>query len=201
MPLCMNGKRPKSRVWIRLARGIPLAGILILSACSSNVPRLTPATSPADTGVTSSTVVSIPPGPDLIISSTLAESPKSAAAKLAKEARVAIERSIHFSDNDATLNEEHLRILRQHAEELKESLKKKSKRRIVLRAYLDPLGSRTYSLSIVQKRLDGAAEVLRKYGVPKSRIRQVILGRRGKTQNCAPPLCRIKGQRIELLFK
>lgn len=197
----MNEKRPKSRPWIQLARGIPLAGILMLSACASNAPRRVPETSPADTGVTTRAVASVPSAPDLTISSSLAESPNSAVATPAIGTRVSAERSIYFSNNDATLSEDNLRILREYAEELKRGLKNKSKRRIVLRAYLDPLGSRTFSLAIVQKRLDGVVEVLRKYGVPKSRIRQVVLGRRGKTQNCAPPLCRNKGQRIELLFK
>ncbi|MBS1139012.1 MAG: hypothetical protein H6R13_465 [Proteobacteria bacterium] len=181
---------------MRLARGIPLAGLLALSACSSSVPRETPPDSLKDAGATSgaaksSSAASGANSPDAV------DSRKPSSTVHAEEKNGAAGGSIYFSDGDAALSEESIKVLRQQAEYLKQN----PKRLIVLRAYLDSLGSRTFSLAIVQKRLNVVATTLREQGVAKSRIRQVMLGQRSKKQSCESPSCQNRGQRIELLYK
>lgn len=195
----MNGQRPKNGQWIQLARGIPLAGILLLSACSSDAPRNTREASSADAGVTTRAAdISLP---ELAISTNSRGSTSSPTATSTEVNTGSTVRSIYFLDNDVTLSEDSRTVIRQHAEGLNQNLKQKRKRLIVLRAYLEHRGSRTFSLAMAQKRLDVVMEAFRKYGVPKSRIRQVTLGRRGKSLACEPPLCPNSGQRIELLYK
>jgi outer membrane protein OmpA-like peptidoglycan-associated protein len=181
---------------MQLARGIPLAGLLVLSACSSDVPRETPRISLTDGGATSGAAKS---SPVVAVAKSPAaqESRQPTATVHAEEKNGVAERSINFSDGDTALSEESVKVLRQQAEYLKQN----PKRCIVLRAYLDSLGSRTFSLAIVQKRLNVVAETLREQGVAKSRIRPVMLGQRGKKQGCESPSCQIRGQRIELLYK
>lgn len=197
----MNGKRPKNGQWIQLARGIPLAGILLLSACSSDAPRNIPEASSANAGVNTRATVSPLSVTDLTISPDSHGSTGSPAATNTEVNTVSTVRNIYFSDNDATLSEGSRRIIRQHVEYLNQNPKQKPKRLIVLRAYLDRRGSRTFSLAMAQKRLDVVMEALLKYGVPKSRVRQVMLGRRGKTLACEHPSCQNSGQRIELRYK
>lgn len=196
----MNGKGPQNSQWIQLARGIPLAGILLLSACSSDAPRNIPEASSADAGVTTRATDS-PLPPDLTINPNSRGSTRSPAATRTEVNAVTTVRSIYFPDNDVALSEDSRRVIRQHAEYLNQNLKQNPKLIIVIRAYLDRRGSRTFSLAMAQKRLNVVMEALRKYRVPKSKIRQVMLGRRGKMLACEFPLCQNSGQRIELLYK
>lgn len=106
-------------------------------------------------------------------------------------------KSLYFSDNDATLDEGSASVLTA----LAEHLRKNPKQRVVLKAYLDNLGSRSYSLAIVQKRLDTVTAALREKGVARSRIRQVMLGQRGKKLACETPSCLSRRNSIELQYK
>lgn len=107
------------------------------------------------------------------------------------------EPGIYFADNEITLSDINKQKLRQHAE----YLKKNPKRVIVFRAYLDQVGSRTFALAVVQNRLDLVVDALRDQGIPKSRIRQVMLGQRGNKPTCITPSCQGRERRIEVLYK
>ena len=150
----MNGKRPKSGQWIQLARGIPLAGIFLLSACSSDAPRNIPEASSAEAGVTTRAADSPLSHPDLTISPNSLGSTSSPAATHTEVDALSTVRSIYFSDNDAALSEDSRRAIRQHAEYLNQNLKQNPKLLIVIRAYLDHRGSRTFALAMAQKRLN-----------------------------------------------
>lgn len=193
----MKGNKPRVRQWRQLARGIPLASLLALSACSSGVPRETPQLSAQHAGVTGGAEQSNPSVPDVPSASDAMESRKPVSTGHSEETNGLAGRSIYFPEGDAALSEESINILVQQAEYLKQN----PKRVIFLRASLDSFGSRTFSLAMVQKRLNVVAEVLREHGVAKSRIRQVLLGQRGKKQNCDSPSCQNRGQRVELLYK
>jgi peptidoglycan-associated lipoprotein len=195
--LWMNGNSPRSGRWMQRARGIFLVCLLTLGACSTDPHREIPQASQADSRATTETAKSIPPAPSVANSPNAQESRDPVAATHPEEKSVSNDRSIFFPDGDAELSEDSLSLIRQHAEYLKLN----PKRFITLRAYLDSLGSRTYSLAIVQKRLDAVARALHEQGVARSRIRQVMLGQRGKRQPCERPLCTNRGQRIELLDK
>lgn len=192
----MNGNGPRIRQWMQLARGIPIAGLLALSACSSGLPREAPQASLKDVGATRGAAKSSPTAPGGN-SPDAGDGRKPGSIVHSEEKSGAPGGSIYFSDGDAALSEESIKVLQQQAEYLKQN----PKRLIVLRAYLDSLGSRTFSLAIVQKRLNIVAKILREQGVAKSRIRQVMFGQRGKKQSCESPLCQNRGQRIELLYK
>jgi len=191
----MNGNSPRSGRWMQRARGIPLACLLTLGACSTDVHREIPQASQADGRATTETAKSIPPAPSVANSPNARESRAPVAATHSEEKSVSADRSIFFPDSDSELSEDSLNLIRQHAEYLMQN----PKRFITLRAYLDSLGSRTYSLAMVQKRLDVVARALHEQGVARSRIRQVMLGQRSKKQTCETPLCPTRGQRIELL--
>lgn len=193
----MNDNGQKCRHWIRLARGIPLASILVLSACSSGAPREFPKASQEDSGATDHATNNVSSVASSATGSGARESSNSTAPVRSEAKSVSAGRSIYFLDSDAALSEENSNVLRQHADYLKQN----PKRIIILRAFLDSLGSRSFSLAIVQKRLDLVVQTLREQGIAKSRIRQVMLGQRGKKITCAPPSCQNKGQRIELLYK
>jgi outer membrane protein OmpA-like peptidoglycan-associated protein len=193
----MNDYRPRIRQWAQLARGIPLAGLIALSACSSGVPRQTPQASVQDAGAAGGVAKSSPAVPGELNGPGERENRKPIATMHSEEKNGLAGRSIFFSDGDAALSEESTKVLRQQAEYLKQNPQKF----IVLRAYLDGLGSRTFSIAIVQKRLNIVAETLREQGVAKSRIRQVMLGQRGKKRSCETSSCQHKGQRIEFLYK
>ena len=195
--LCMNGSSPRSGRWMQWTRGVPLVCLLTLGACSNDQHRETLQPSPADSRATTEAVKGNPSAPSVANSPNAQESRGPVAVTQLEEKNVSNGRSIFFSDSDAMLSEDSLTLIRQHAEYLKQN----PKRVITLRAYLDSLGSRTYSLAIVQKRLDAVARALHEQGVARSRIRQVMLGQRGKKQACDTPLCTIRGQRIELLDK
>lgn len=182
---------------MQLARVIPLAGVLALAACSSGAPRKSPGATLANAGVTTRAADNGPSLATPAVSPRAPESIDSTAATHSEVKRVSTGRSIYFSDNDAALSEESKAVIRQHADLLKQN----PKRFIVLRAFLDGLGSRTFSLAIVQKRLDLVVQTFREQGVAKSKIRQIMLGRRGKKPACEVPPCRNSGQRIELLYK
>lgn len=180
-----------------LARGIPLAGIILLSACSSGAPRENPRDSLEVTEAATRTADSVLLIPNSAISPSTRENTNSPAAIHSEVKGVSAGRSIYFSDNDAALSDESRTVIHQHAAYLKQN----PKRFIVLRAFLDGLGSRTFSLAIVQKRLDIVVQTLREQGVAKSRIRQVMVGQRGNKMVCATPPCRNGGHRIELIYK
>lgn len=182
---------------MRLARGLPLAGVLALAACSSGALREAPPASPADAGGPTRPAESSPGLPRAASGAQARESSKAITLPQSEARGVSAGRYIYFSDNDARLTEDSRKALGQHAAYLKQN----PKRLIVLRAYLDRLGSRTFSLAMVQKRLDVVVEALRKKGVARSRIRQVMLGQRGKKPVCETPACQNGGQRIELFFK
>jgi len=193
----MNGNRPRIRHWLRLARGIPLAGLLALSACSSNVPRETSQVSLEGSRVTIGAEKSGTAIPDAANTHNAGDSRKTIATVHSAVKNGVAGHSIYFSDGEAVLSEESKNVLHQQAKYLKQT----PKRLIVLRAYLDSLGSRTFSLAIAQNRLNVVAETLREQGIAKSRIRQVMLGQRGKKQSCESPSCQNRGQRVELLYK
>lgn len=192
----MNGNRPGISQWMQLARGIPLAGLIALSACSSGVPRETPQVS-LENAVTSGAARSSPAVLSAQNIPNERESHKPIETVHSEEKNGLAGRSIYFSDGDATLSKESIYTLRQHAEYLKQN----PKRLIVLRAYLDSLGSRTFSLAIAQQRLNIVVEKLRDEGVAKSRIRQVMLGQRGNKPTCEAPSCQNRGGRIDLHHK
>lgn len=194
--ICMNRSRPGNSPWVRLARGIPLAGVLALSACSSGAPRETPPVSLIDAEVAAQPAESIPAVPRGAGGAHAREGGKAIAVPRSEAKNILAGRNIYFSDNAAVLSEDSTKVLDQHAAYLKQN----PKRLIVLRAYLDRLGSRTFSLAMVQKRLDVVVEALHKKGVAKSRIRQVMLGQRGKRLVCDTAACQNGGQRIELVF-
>lgn len=193
----MNGNKTRVRHWGPLARGIPLACLLVLSACSSSAPRETPQLSAQDAGGTGGAAQSSRSVPDVTNAPDGKESRKPISTRHSEETNDMAAHSIYFSDGNTELSEESINILGEQAEYLKQN----PKRVIFLRAYLDSFGSRTFSLAIVQKRLNVIAEALREQGVAKSRIRQVMLGQRGKKQNCDSPSCQNRGQRVELLYK
>lgn len=192
----MNGNRPKIRQSVRLARGIPLACLLALSACSSGLPRETPLVPVKDVGVTTEAAKFPTRAPDAV-SHDVEDIRKPISTVRSEEKNSVAGRSIYFPDGDAALSEESIKILGKHAEYLKQN----PKQMIVLRAYLDRTGSRTFSLAIVQNRLNAVAQTLHEHGVAKSRIRQVLLGQRGKMPSCESPSCKNRGQHIELIYK
>lgn len=193
----MNVRRPRKVLWLALARGIPLAGIVALAACSSGLPREEVRNSSAD----GKAIASLPdqaslrndPAPQAMPAAGIAVS----TAPEPKASGASARNSLYFSDNDATLDEGSASVLRQ----LAEHLRKNPRRHVVLKAYLDNLGSRSYSLAIVQKRLDAVTTALREKGVSRSRIRQIMLGQRSKKLTCETPLCLSRRNSIELQFK
>lgn len=193
----MTVRRPSRALWLALARGIPLAGIVVLAACSSGMPREEVRNSSAD----GKAITSLPgqaspqksPAQQTMSAAGLATSAAPEPTAIGASAR----KNLYFSDNDAALDEGSASVLR----ELAEHLRKNPKQRVVLKAYLDNLGSQSYSLAIVQKRLDAVTAALREKGVPRSRIRQIMLGQRGKRLTCETPSCLSRRNRIELLYK
>lgn len=183
--------------WMQLARGIPLAGCLVLSACSSGAPREIPKGALEDAGVNSQAGNRISAVSGSETSPGVQENNTTLVAMRSERTSVSTGRSIYFLDSDTIVSEENRNVLRQHAD----YLKRNPKRVIILRAFLDGLGSRTFSLAIAQKRLDLAVQTLREFGIAKSRIRQVMLGTRVKKVFCESPPCKKQGQRIELLYK
>lgn len=193
----MTVRRPRKVLWSALARGIPLASIVVLAACSSGMPREEVRNSAADgKAITSFPGQASPrndPAPPAMSAAGIAASVAPDAKAIGASAR----NSLYFSDNDATLDEGSASVLRQ----LAEHLRKNPKRRVVLKAYLDDRGSRSYSLAIVQKRLDAVTAALREKGVPRSRIRQIMLGQRGNKLTCETPLCLGRRNSIELQYR
>lgn len=183
--------------WMQLARGIPLAGYLVVSACTSSAPREMPKAPLEEAKVSNKAGNNVSAVSGSAISPGIRENSAPIAAIHSEGKSVSTGRSIYFLDSDAGLSEENRNVLRQHADYLKQN----PKRVIILRAFLDGLGSRTFSLAIAQKRLDLVVQTLRKFGIAKSRIRQVMLGQRVKKVACEAPPCKRQGQRIELLYK
>lgn len=193
----MNVRRLRKVLWSALARGIPLASIVALAACSSSAPREDVRNSAED----GKAITSLPgqafarnnPAPPAMTAAGVAASAVPDPKAIGASAR----NSLYFSDNDATLDEGSASVLRQYAEQLRRN----PKRRVVLKAYLDNQGSRSYSLAIVQQRLDAVTAVLREKGVPRSRIRQIMLGLSGKKLSCDTPLCLSRRNSIELQYR
>jgi len=187
-PISMNVDRHGRRPWMQLAQGVFLACLLALSACSSsgvsNIPQSSSSKARAADGGTAES------GSDSSVE-TVSSKPKDGhltkTLPAHEEKRTSPGRRIYFSDGDVALSDESKNLLRQHADYLKQN----PKRLIVLRAYLDRLSSRAFSLAIAQERLNAVVETLREQGVAKARIRQVMLGQRGKN----------KVERIELLYQ
>ena len=193
----MNRKVFNNCRWMHLARGIPLAGVLALAACASGGPRQTPEGIAKSSEATARTADNAPSIGAPATNPKSRESIDSTAAKHSEMGKQSPGHSIYFPENDATLSEESKEVIRQHAEKLKQN----PKSLIVLRAFLEGLGSRTYSLAIVQKRLDHVVQYFRAQGIAQSRIRQIMLGRRSKKSACELPSCQSSEQRIELLYK
>ena len=189
-PKAVNG-------WMQLARGILLAGYLVVSACTSGAPREIPKASPEEAEVNNKASNNVTAVSGSAISPGIRENSASIAAMHSDGKNVSTGRSIYFVDSETGLSEESRNVLRQHADYLKQN----PKRVIIVRAFLDGLGSRTFSLAIAQKRLDIAVQTLREFGVAKARIRQVMLGQRVKKVACESPPCKKQRQRIELLYK
>jgi len=193
----MSVSRPRKVQWLALARGIPLASIVALSACTSSAPREEVRNSSADGKATTSRPdqASAPnnPAPQAISTEGIAVS----AAPDPKAIGAAARNSLYFSDNDATLDEGSKSVLQEFAEQLR----KNPKRKLVLKARLDNPGSRSYALAIVQKRLDVVTAALREKGVARSRIRQIMLGQRGKKLDCQTPSCLSRRNSIELQYR
>lgn len=193
----MKFRRPSKVLWLTLARGIPFASIMLLAACSVSVPR-EGARNSSDEGKAIASVAErssarTSPAPQAMSVERIVTSATPEATAAASSTRS----TLYFSDNEATLDEASESLLRQFAE----YLRKNPKRRVVLKAYLDNLGSRSYSLAILQRRLDAVTAALREKGVQRSRIRQVMLGQRGKKPGCETPLCLERRNSIELQYK
>jgi len=193
----VNVRHLRKVLWSALARGVPLAGIVALAACSTGAPRQEVGNSSADGKAVTSLPGQPSPGNNSASQAMSATGVATSAAPDPKASGVRARSSLYFSDNDARLNEDSASVLRQFAEHLR----KNPKRRVVLRAYLDSQGSRSYSLAIVQKRLDVVTAALREKGVPRSRIRQIMLGQRGKKLTCETPSCLSRRNSIEMQYK
>ena len=168
-----------------------LAACFSLAACSSGLPRTA---QEAATGNAPESAAISANSPSQ--SGALDENSHAATAP-AKAGLAEVGRTIHFSGTDTSLNEISKGIIRQHAAEVKQT----PKRLIILRAYLDSHGSRSFALAIMQKRLDAVVEMLRAHGVPRTKIRQVMVGQSGKQLACTSAPCQNSGQRIVLLYK
>lgn len=193
----MNGNRPTSRQWMQLTRGILLVSLLALTACSSDMHRQIPQASLEETRAATGIAKAPSSTSDAASSPDARKTPNPVVSIHSEEKSVSAGSSIFFSDGDTALSEDSKEVLRQNAEYLKQN----PKRLIVLRAYLDSIGSRSFSLAIMQERLNAVVEMLREQGVPKSRVRQVMLGQRGKKMACETPSCQSRSQRIELIYK
>ena len=176
---------------MQLGRGLPLAGCLLLVACSSGLPRTAPEATTGNAPVSLAGPAN-PSGKPGTLEENSQQVTRPEKASLAQAGR-----AIYFSGNNASLSESSKEIIRQHAAELKQT----PKRLIVLRAYLDSPGSRSFALAIMQKRLDAVVEAFRAQGVPRTKIRQVMAGQRGRQLACASSPCQNTEQRIELLYK
>lgn len=193
---CMHDSA-QDRQWKSLSMGFPFVGVLLFSACSSDMRHEFHAPSPEPVSTTEQLIhgTTSMPAPEIGRRVPEVKNPVTVKHLDAKEHPGG--RNIYFSDGDATLSEDGQSMLRQHADYLKQN----PKLIVVLRAFLDAHGSRTYSLAIVQKRLDNAVRTLQEQGIAKSRIRQIMLGRSSKKTICIPPSCQKMGQRIELLYR
>jgi peptidoglycan-associated lipoprotein len=103
------------------------------------------------------------------------------------------ERSIYFLLGDSRISPNGLRKLQGHAQYLKQN----PKRTVTLLGYSESFGSRNYTLAIMEGRLSAVSAQLQKFGVEKSRIRQIIFGGKGRQKSCEGSTCR---QRVEIQF-
>lgn len=164
-------------------RQLCLVTSLLLAACSS-VPETPPT-------ITTAPLTS--DGNQLLPDD---QSPPAATSKAA-DTPVAEEQRIYFAQGEASLSDENRWKIKQAAQYLKENPKLKVK----LIAFSDSLGSRSYTLAIMDNRLSTVTDALHENGIAKSRIRKILISQKAPKRACTTPACQGEGLRIELRYK
>jgi len=174
-------------------RGLCLVATLLLAACSSvpgDISKNSPTADTASLTVTGNQIQSEDKKPP----QTASRSPAQATPESADQAS---EQTIYFASGNAGLSEENREKLKQAAQYLKQN----PKRLVTLMAFSDSLGSRTYTLAIMDKRLGIVAEALHDLGIAKTRIRKILISQKGPKRICATPDYRGEEQRVELRYR
>ncbi|MGE5469892.1 MAG: OmpA family protein [Bacteroidota bacterium] len=186
------------------AGGMALAAFLCLAGCSS----LSPVDSIAPPAPTAPAVQSpaVAPAASVSRAAPLA-APEREADQLPRPVagsteplapvRRAARLQVEFTFGATTLSEEGRELLRREAQ----TLLVHPKRSLILVAYPEDFGSRTYAVAIMEERLDVVAEALYEQGVAKNRIRKRLFGQRRASGACAAPPCPERGRRVEVLEK
>lgn len=174
-------------------RGLYVVATLMLAACSSvpgDVPKASPTADTASLTVSGNQIQSEDKKPP----QTASKSPAQTTPALADQAS---DQNIYFASGNSGLSEESREKLKQAAQYLKLN----PKRLVTLMAFSDSLGSRTYTLAIMDKRLGVIAEALHDFGIAKTRIRKILISQKGPKHACATPDCKGEEQRVELRYR
>lgn len=174
-------------------RGLCLVATLLLAACSSvpgEIAKTPPTVDPGSVTANGNPLQPADKKPQQTASKPLyAETPASA--------EQVSDQVIYFAQGDAALSEESREKLKQAALYLKQN----PKRLVTLMTFSESLGSRTFTLAIMDNRLNVVAAALHEFGVAKSRIRKTLISQKGPKGICTTLACRSSGPRVELRYK
>lgn len=112
-------------------------------------------------------------------------------------ARIKDENSIYFALGAAQVDAAGEAKLRAHAEHLKAN----PTLDVVLTGHTDDRGSRSYNLAVSEQRTAAVARLLQSFGVAKSRIQRISMGRERPGVRCRSAACQKKLRRVDIAYR
>lgn len=170
--------------WPLFFRRLALAAsLLTLIACSGSPPRPEAASVPPEVAGKTAVAVNTDAQPALNEQQALTQ--------------IKDENSIYFALGSALVDSAGEAKLRTHAEHLKAN----PKLDVVLTGHTDDRGSRSYNLAVSEQRTLAVARLLQSFGVAKSRIERISLGREKPGIRCRSAACQKKLRRVDIKYR
>lgn len=105
--------------------------------------------------------------------------------------------SLYFDPETMELDVPSKQRLQDHAGRLKAN----PRQVIILAAFTEDLGSRSYNLAVAERELQTVVAHLRALGVAKKQIRRRPHRLTGMPANCTAPICRQKARHVTLTYQ